>query len=212
MSYDEQDQDNEFANGANGRFDEVAKRYKAGGNPRKLHPDQGVDMKRAMTTIAEFYRATGLDPATLDERGLLIADIKTLDLLREFKAAKDFKEAADLIAKEAGKVYDYLRLALVPARFDEDGISNMKVDGVGRVQLASDLYAGILKGVDKEGRSIEEKAFEWLDDNGRGDVVKQTVNSSSLKAILKSMIVKGEEIPAELFKADPFTRASIVKA
>lgn len=211
MSYEE-DQDNDQANGANGRFDEVAKRYVAGGNPRKLHPDKVAEVKQAMTTIAEFYRATGLDPATLDERGLLIADIKTLDLLREFKAAKDFKESADLIAKEAGRVYDYLRLALVPARFEEDGISNMKVDGVGRVQLASDLYAGIMKGTDKEGRSLEEKAFEWLDDNGRGDVVKKTVNSSSLKAILKGMITKGEEIPAELFKADPFTRASIVKA
>lgn len=205
MSYEEDQQDNEFANGANGRFDEVAKRYVAGGNPRKLHPDKGVEIKQAMATIAEFYRATGLDPATLDERGLLVADIKTLDLLREFKAAKDYKEAADLIAKEAGKVYDYLRLALVPTRFDEDGISNMKVDGVGRVQLAGDLYAGIVKG-------NEEKAFEWLGDNGRGDVVKQTVNNSSLKAILKGMLTKGEEIPAELFKADPFTRASIVKA
>src|SRR5690606_9653360 len=113
-----------------------------------------------------------------DDEGRLRDDIPTLHLLREFKATKDFKEACDLLAKEAGRVYDYLRLAAVPNRFEEEGISNMKVEGVGRVQLAGDLYAGIVRG-------REEEAFEWLDDNGRGDLVKKTVNSSSIKAVLK---------------------------
>lgn len=203
MSYE--DQDNEFANGGNGRFDGVDRRFMAGGSPRKLESDKAAEVKAAMTVIGEFYKGKDLNPELLDEQGNLKATIPTLDLLREFKAAKDFKEACDLLSKESGRLYDYLRLALVPERFEEDGISNMKVDGVGRVQLAGDLYAGIVKG-------NEEKAFEFLGDNGRGDVVKQTVNSSSLKAILKKMLEKGEEIPAELFKAEPFTRASIVKA
>lgn len=203
MSYEEQD--NEFANGANGRFDGLDKRFKQGGSPRKVAPDTAHEINGAMKTIGGFYKGEGADPAILDEQGNLIKDIPTLQLLREFKAAKDLKEAADFLAKEAGRQYDFLRLALVPERFDSEGISNMKVDGVGRVQLASDLYAGIIKG-------SEEKAFEWLGDNGRGDLVKQTVNSSSIKAVLKKMLVEGEEIPAELFKAEPFTRASIVKA
>lgn len=203
MSYE--DTDNEFANGGNGRFDGVDRRFKAGGSPRKLEPDKAAEVKAAMTVIGEFYKGKGQNPELLDEQGNYKANVTTLELLREFKAAKDFKEACDLLAKESGRLYDYLRLALVPERFEEDGISNMKVDGVGRVQLAGDLYAGIIKG-------SEEKAFEWLGDNGRGDLVKQTVNNSSIKAVLKKMLADGEEIPAELFKAEPFTRASIVKA
>lgn len=203
MSYE--DTDNEFANGGNGRFDGVDRRFKAGGSPRKLEPDKAAEVKQAMTVIGEFFKGKGQNPDLLDEQGNYKANITTLELMREFKAAKDFKEACDLLSKEAGRLYDYLRLAAVPERFEEDGIQNMKVEGVGRVQLAGDLYAGIIKG-------NEEAAFEWLGDNGRGDVVKQTVNSSSLKAILKKMIEKGEEIPAEMFKAEPFTRASIVKA
>jgi hypothetical protein len=203
MSYD--DTDNEFANGGNGRFDGVSRRFAAGGSPRKLDAEKKAEVVDAMRVIGDFFRGEGLNPAILDENGNLTGPIPTLDLLREFKAAKDFKEACDLLSKESGRLYDYLRLALVPERFEEDGISNMKVDGVGRVQLAGDLYAGVIKGK-------EDQAFEWLDDNGRGDLVKKTVNSSSIKAVLKKMLESGEEIPAELFKAEPFTRASIVKA
>lgn len=203
MSYE--DTDNEFANGGNGRFDGVDRRFRTGGSPRKLEPDKAAELQAAMQTIGEFYKGRGQNPELLDEQGNYKTNITTLELMREFKAAKDLKEACDVLAKEAGRLYDYIRLAAVPERFEEDGIQNMKVEGVGRVQLAGDLYAGIIKGK-------EEAAFEFLDDNGRGDVVKKTVNSSSLKAILKKMLEKGEEFPAEVFKAEPFTRASIVKA
>lgn len=205
MSYEDEEQGNEFANGANGRFDGMAAKFTAGGSPRKLSLEKGAEVKQAMTVIGNFYRSVGMNPELVDENGFYKGPVPTLELLREFKQAKDLKEAADVLAKEAGALYDYLRLAAVPERFDQEGIANVKVDGVGRVQLAGDLYAGIIKGQ-------EEQAFTFLDDNGRGDVVKKTVNSSSLKAILKGMITKGEEIPAELFKAEPFTRASIVKA
>lgn len=200
----EDNNDNEFANGGNNRFDGLDRRFQAGGSPRRLPPEVKANVVAAMTVIGDFFRGAGMNPALLDEDGSYKDDITTLELLREFKAAKDFKEAVDVLDKEAGRLYDYLRLAAVPARFEEDGISNMKVEGVGRVQLAGDLYAGVIRG-------REDAAFEWLDDNGRGDLVKKTVNSSSIKAVLKRMLQEGEEFPAELFKAEPFTRASIVK-
>ena len=81
----------------------------------------------------------------------------------------------------------------------------MKVEGVGRVGLTSDLYASIAP--DQKGA-----AYEWLSDNGHGDVVQPTVNSSTLKALMKSIIKSGKEIPSELFKVTPFTRASITKS
>lgn len=204
MSYEE-DQGNEFANGANNRFEGLDTRFKRGGSPRKLPPEKAAGVKQAMTVIGEFYRGIGQSPELVDDNGLYKDDVVTMELLREFKRSKDLKEACDVLAKEADRLYDYLRLMLVPNRFEEEGIKNMKVDGVGRVQLAGDLYAGIVK-------ANEAKAFEWLGDNGRGDLVKETVNASSLKAVLKKMLETGEEIPADLFKADPYTRASIVKA
>lgn len=204
MSFD----DNEHANGGNGRFDGLDGMYKDGGRPRVLPKGRMDTIAAAITTIAGFFNAVfdsegevvGFGPLPDELKG----DIATVSLLREFKAVRDLKEAVDALDKEAGRLYDFLRLVAVPERFENEGVSNMKVEGVGRVQLAGDLYAGIVKG-------REERAFEWLGDNGRGDLVKQTVNSSSIKAVLKKMLAEGEEIP-DFFKAEPFTRASIVKA
>lgn len=198
-------EDNEYSNGGNGRFDGLDERYKKGGHPCHISQEKADELKAAMKVILGFYQRPQPDEL-LDADGKLAEDLPTKNLILEFKAAKDFKEAAEAIEKEANRVYDYMRLAAIPTRFEEDGISNIKVDGVGRVQLAGDLYAGIAPGQ-------QERAFEWLRDNGRGDLVKETVNAGSLKAVIKSIMVKGEEeLPEGMFKAEPFTRASIVKA
>lgn len=198
-------EDNEYSNGANGRFDGLDARYKQGGNPTHIDPELAERLKGAMAVILGYYKRT-LPAELVDADGKLVADMPTQQLLHEFKAAKDFKDAVDLIDKEAGRVYDYMRLAAIPNRFEAENIKNVTVAGIGRVQLAGDLYAGIAPGKNEE-------AFEWLRDNGRGDLVKETVNSTSLKAVLKSIMVKGEEeLPEGVFKAEPYTRASIVKA
>lgn len=128
-----------------------------------------------------------------------------LELVREMNTVRLEKERMEETLSTINKRYDYLRLIAVPKRFEDDGITNMKVEGVGRVGLTSDLYASIAP--DQKGA-----AYEWLSDNGHGDVVQPTVNSSTLKALMKSIIKSGEEIPSELFKVTPFTRASITKS
>lgn len=198
-------EDNEYSNGGNGRFDGLDERFKKGGHPSHIDPELAERLKTAMGVILGYYKRT-LDPALLDDEGKLLEDLPTKDLIHEFKAAKEFKDAVDLIDKEASRVYDYMRLAAIPNRFEAENIKNVTVAGIGRVQLAGDLYAGIAPGK-------QDAAFEWLRDNGRGDLVKETVNVTSLKAVLKAIIVKGEEeLPEGVFKAEPFTRASIVKA
>lgn len=202
MSYE--DNENEYANGANGRFDGLDRRFKQGGNPRRLEEPKAQEVTESLSTIGKYFRGDGLNAQLMNSNGELTSPMPTVDMMREFKAIRDAKDAADLLAKELGRVHDYMRLVLVPERFEQDGIKNIKVDGVGRVQLAGDLYAGIIKG-------HEDEAFEFLSDNGRGDLVKKTVHPSSLKAVLKKMMETGEEFPGEVFKAEPFTRASIVK-
>jgi len=99
--------------------------------------------------------------------------------------------------------HDALRLGLVPSAMEDDNITTISINGIGRVTLAADVYASILA-------ANRPKAYQWLRDNKHGDVIKETVNSGTLKALVKSIIKKGEEtIPEELFKVTPFTRASI---
>ena len=190
MSYDEE-QGNEFANGAGDRFKGLDDAYRANGQTR----DIPQEVKDAYISVREFFKGN----RTLTE------DLPTLELVREMKALKDAKEAADLVAKEINRRWDHMRLALIPARFEAEGLKNAKLDGVGTVSLRGDVYASILPGQ-------KEAAFEWLDDHGRGDLVQKQVNSSSLKASMKKLLETGEEeIPEDIFKVTPYTMATITK-
>lgn len=100
--------------------------------------------------------------------------------------------------------YDYLRLNFIPSRFEEEGIENITIEGIGRVSLTGDMYVSVLA----ENR---EKMYEWLDNIGKDSLITKTVNASTLKAAVKAMIRDGEEIPEDLIKVTPFTRASITR-
>lgn len=127
-----------------------------------------------------------------------------VELIKKMKEAQD---AADTIKGRLAEVtghLDYLRLIKIPQVFEEQEIKNMKVDGVGRCQLTADIYASIKSGQ-------KDAVFEYLRDTGRGDLITESVNASTLKAALKGMIKSAEPIPDELFNITPFSRASIVK-
>lgn len=128
----------------------------------------------------------------------------TLDIVRAMDQIQKDKDAADEVAKQIGKEFDFLRLKMIPTRFEEEGIENLKVEGVGRVSLTGDMYVSILA-------DNRDKAYEYFRDIGKGSLITESINSSTLKATVKAMIKSGEEIPEELIKVTPFTRASITK-
>lgn len=185
----EEIEDSGEANGAFGRFDGLDLLYKDGGVPRGRPESVGC----ALDVVLNYWSTRVND-----------GDMTTLQLVHELKAAKVAKEAADIVAKELGKRYDFLRLIVIPGAFESDGIEALKVDGVGRVGLRGEIYASINK-------EHKDEAFQWLDDTGRGALIQKTVNAATLKASLKKMLKDGEEVPEELFKVTPFSMAVITK-
>lgn len=111
-------------------------------------------------------------------------------------------EQADTVKKTVGKVFDHTRTFLLPARMEEEGISGFKIKGVGRVNLTSDMRVSM---------KDKEAGYAWLEENDHGDLVTETVNASTLKALLSRMIRDGKEVPEDIFKISPFDRASITK-
>lgn len=132
-------------------------------------------------------------------------DMATVDIVRamaELRAQKDeLEEKLKLINVE----YDYIRLQRLPEKMEEEGIQGLKVDGVGRVSLRGDIYVSVLA-------DNREVFHTWLRDTNRGDLIKDTVNASTLKASVKEWIKRGEEIPEELIKVTPFTMSVITKS
>jgi hypothetical protein len=103
------------------------------------------------------------------------------------------------------KEYDHIRKERIPELMASLELRNATFEGLGRVQLAEDIYAST-----REGQ--KEAAIAWLRDTGYENMVTETYNASSLKALFRRMIEGGVPIPDEIFNVTPFTRASIVKA
>lgn len=105
---------------------------------------------------------------------------------------------------EIQKLYDLLRKKLVPETMENMGIQTVKLTGIGRLSLRAEAYASFAK--DKK-----QEAMQWLVDNGHGDLIKEEVNSSTLKAFLKECMREGEEFPDDLFRFDPYMQATVTK-
>jgi hypothetical protein len=122
------------------------------------------------------------------------------------KIQKTLDESLEVLKSQSAdlqKRYDYVRQAALPTAMDNEGLEKFTADGVGTVYLASDMWVKIQPGKNDDMQN-------WLANTGHGDLIKPTVNSSSLKAALKQMMAKGEAVPEELIKITPYTRACIL--
>lgn len=124
--------------------------------------------------------------------------LKTSAAVKAFKAAKNKLDGVKKVKTELQKVYDHLRFSVLPKLMEEDDITNLTVDIEGeekpiRVRVQDETYASIPAGQRPE-------AYRWLKDNGKGELVIETVNASTLKALVNEMAKKGESLPDNLFK------------
>ena len=121
-----------------------------------------------------------------------------MQVLQEEKNALE----ADLSA--VNKELDLIRTKKIPELMESMELRNVTIEGIGRVQLAADIYAST-----REGK--KDAAMQWLRDLGYDNMIQETYNSSSLKALLRRMLAEGVDVPDDIFNVTPFTRASIVK-
>jgi hypothetical protein len=121
------------------------------------------------------------------------------------KDLQDRKAALEDSLTDINKELDKIRTKEIPEAMEALELRNATFEGLGRVQLATDLYAST-----KEGK--KEAAIQWLQDCGYDNMIVETYNASSLKALFRRMIADGAEIPDDVFNVTPFIRASIVKA
>ncbi len=128
-----------------------------------------------------------------------------VELVRTMRLIQTKKEEAEDALKEINRNFDFLRITKIPQVMEDEGITRLAVEGVGRVSLTADMHVSI-----KEGQ--KESFYDWLKDNGRADLIQASVNPSTLKATVKGMVKSGEEVPDEFLNVNPFTRASITKS
>lgn len=109
-------------------------------------------------------------------------------MVHDLRDLKDRKDVLELELKEVNKRIRALSEQEIPEYMDENEIDKISIDGVGTVFLKTKVYANV-KADDLNG------FFEWLRDNGNGDIIKETVHPSTLNAFAKEQLSEGKELP-----------------
>lgn len=126
------------------------------------------------------------------------------ELAAEMKRTEVELADAKAVATDLQKKWDLLRKNIIPEKMESMGLETTRITGIGTIGFRHDAYCNVIKGAAPD-------LMEWLRDNGAGDLIKENVNSSSLKAYIKELFNNGEEIPEAYVNFNPYTYVSITK-
>ena len=114
-------------------------------------------------------------------------------------------DQAKAVAAELQKEFDDLRKVQLPEAMEAAGLESTRLPNIGTVSIRTDAYASIRGGQ-------QDGAYQWMKDNGFGDLIKDFVHSSTLKAFLKEQFREGEDLPEEIFSFLPYSYVAITKS
>lgn len=126
---------------------------------------------------------------------------------RLWELEKQLEQMSAAMAPLAAE-YEHVRKRTLPQIAENSGVTTVVIQFTpeyrGRVGLTSDLYVQMI--------GNQAECFEWLGDNGHGDLIKKAVHPGSLKAAMKRRIETGQGTPpSDKFKLTPFKFATITR-
>lgn len=127
------------------------------------------------------------------------------ELAETTRSLKEQLDAASVEKTRLQKQYDFLTMDVVPERMEEEGLDSVKVSGVGRLQLSSDIRCSV-----PSGNKVALK--DWLQRHNHGAMVSDSINSSVLKSFVKEQMREGGDYPSHLLNINAYSRATVVKA
>ena len=127
------------------------------------------------------------------------------ELALKMKTIKSELDAAKSISGELQATWDELRKKWLVDKMEEMGIESVRITGVGTVSQRVDAYCTVPA-------ASKRALYDWLQEHDFGDLITDTVNSSTLKAWMKEQTLKGNEVPSdEIVKFTPYTYVAITK-
>lgn len=137
-------------------------------------------------------------------------EAKTLtptDALKLMDETHKFKErVAEMVKSPIEKVYDILRFTVVPEVFNDNDVTALSLEGIGRCNLIDDISVSVIK--------EQKEAFQtWLIEHEFEDLISQTVNAQTLAAFLRRQMAAEDGVipPADMVRITPVTRAQITR-
>lgn len=132
-------------------------------------------------------------------------ELNPIELARSFVALRILKEKLEVALKPFDAFYEEMAKVKIPTMFERHKVPNVTLEEGYRVQVSHTLRASIRGGQDKEA------AYQWLRDNGLGDLVTETVNAATLSAAAKAMAEENRELDGDLFNVAIMANTSFVR-
>lgn len=159
----------------------------------------------ALSAVTDtLTRLAGMIRAETNE---VVATGDPIPIIRHFDALRRSGELIKTCREALKEMEDHLSAVAIPDAMRAKEIKTITIEGFGRCTVSYKFSASIL-----EGQKLV--AFDWLRENGHGDLIQETVNSSTLAAFAKDMIQnEGKELPDAIFKVgtNPYTSITKVK-
>lgn len=129
-------------------------------------------------------------------------DVK--ELATEQKRLSQIMQSITDTRKVVQNCYDEIRNHRLPDKMEEEKIEKITLAGVGTVSLAKVVRTSIIAG-------NKEEFHDWLRANEFGELIKETVNSSTLSGFIKEQLNEGNEVPDKLLNILVSTQSRILK-
>jgi hypothetical protein len=135
---------------------------------------------------------------------------KLADKIKELQAHQQQLEIQEDSIKKRKKDIEYLSGEVIPTMLSEMGLSFLKLQDGSSVEVKTNYSATITQ-------ANKEKAFNWLRQNGLGDIIKNEIvvsfgRSEDDKAAAYAELAKGQgHQPTQKLKVEPMTLKALVR-
>ena len=135
---------------------------------------------------------------------------KLADKIKELQAVEKAIELDEKQIKDKKKHLEYLSGEIIPTMLSEMGLSSLKLQDGSSVEVKTNYSATITQ-------ANKESAFNWLRENGLGDIIKNEISVSfgrneDNKAADYAELAKGQGLePQQKLKVEPMTLKALVR-
>jgi len=135
---------------------------------------------------------------------------KLADKIKELQAVEKAIELDEKQIKDKKKHLEYLSGEIIPTMLSEMGLSSLKLQDGSSVEVKTNYSATITQ-------ANKESAFNWLRENGLGDIIKNEISVSfgrneDNKAADYAELAKSQGLdPMQKLKVEPMTLKALVR-
>ena len=135
---------------------------------------------------------------------------KLADKIKELQAQQEQLQQQEDAVKQKKKDIEHLSGEVIPTMLSEMGLSFLKLQDGSSVEVKTNYSATITQ-------ANKEEAFNWLRENGLGDIIKNEISVSfgrneDNKAADYAELAKGQGLePQQKLKVEPMTLKALVR-